>query len=51
MDIKIGKYSFNYKTLKTNTKEKILNSFENIPKEIVEKAWNEVNPRKKGRSK
>lgn len=51
MDIRIRKYSFNVKTLKTNSKEKILKSFKDIPKEVVEEAWNEANPRKRAKAK
>jgi hypothetical protein len=51
MDIIIGKYSFRLKTLKTITKKKALESFGNIDRKIVEKAWNEANPRKRNKSK
>ena len=51
MDIKVGKYSFNAKTLRTISKTKALEGFKNIDKSVVEQAWNEANPRKKGKSK
>lgn len=50
MDIKIGRHSFNAKTLRTITKDKALKSYGKIDREIVEKAWNEANPKRKNRA-
>lgn len=46
-DIKIGKHSFNTLTLRKVTKEKAIESFANINKAIVERAWNFANPNPK----
>jgi hypothetical protein len=47
MDIKIGKYSFSVKILKSISKQTALNSFVSIDSKIVERAWNEANPKAK----
>ncbi len=49
MDIKIGKYSFSVKTLKSISKQTALSSFVSIDRKIVERAWSEANPRSKKR--
>lgn len=46
MDIVVGKYSFNAKTLRSVTKAKAVSGFVHIDKSIVERAWIEANPKK-----
>lgn len=46
MDIVIGKHSFNAKSLRIVSKEKALQCFKHIDKAIVERAWNEANPKR-----
>lgn len=46
MDIVIGKYSFNAKTLRSLSKTKAIENFSNFDKSIIERAWHEANPKK-----
>lgn len=49
-DVKIGRHSFNRKTLTSITKEKALKCFKHIDKATIERAWDLANPKGKKRS-
>lgn len=46
MDIIVGKFSFNVKSLKGISKTKAIATFVNFDKLIIEKAWSEANPKR-----